>query len=76
MNKKIIVWFNPRTKRYFYKQIHDIFERYYVGYVNQYNHEVILVIDIYKDLIKKTPLKTKVIRRIIRFLQKFDNERR
>lgn len=70
MNKKIIVWFNPSKQQYYYRHIHDIFERYYVGYINQYNHEVILVIDIYKDLIKKTPLKTKVINWLIRFLQK------
>lgn len=75
MNKKIIVWYNPRYKQFYYKSIYDYFDKYYVGYVNQYNHEVILVIDIYKDLIKKTSLKTKVIRRTIRFLQKFDKER-
>lgn len=76
MRKKIIVWYNPRKKQYFYKSIYDHFKRYYVGYVNQYNHEVILVIDIYKDLIEKTPLKVKVINRLIRFLQKIRDERR
>lgn len=74
--KKIVVWFNPRTKQYKYKIVNDCFDKFKVGFKNQYEHEVILVIDIYKDLFKKTPLKTKVIRRLIRFLQKFDNERR
>lgn len=67
--KKIIVWFNRNSQTYYYKVIHDIVDKYNVGYTNQYNHEVILVIDIYKDLIDKYSLKNKVINRLIRFLQ-------
>lgn len=76
MFKKIVVWFNPNKKSYYYKIVHDYFNRYEVGYENQYSHKIILVIDIYKDLVHKTPLKTKVIKRLIRFLQKLINDER
>lgn len=68
--KKIIVWYNRNSQIYYYKVIHDIVDKYNVGYTNQYNHEVILVIDIYKDLIEKTSFKNKVINLLIRFLQR------
>lgn len=68
--KKIVVWYNRNSQTYYYKVIHDIVDKYIVGYTNQYNHEVILVIDIYKDLIEKTSLKCMVINRLIRFLQR------
>lgn len=75
MNKKIVVWFNPNTNTYYYKHIYDTFNRYHVGYVNQYSHKVIIVIDIYKDLFDKPSIKVKVIKRLIRFLQKSIDER-
>lgn len=67
--KSLIVWFNPNKNEYYYKVIYNLFGKYEVGYINQYNHIVILVIDIYKELIYKMPLRKKVLSRCICFLQ-------
>lgn len=67
--RKLVVWYDKKHDRYYYKIIHDVFERYYEGFVNQYGHKVIIYIDIYKELIHKEPLRKKVLSRFIRFLQ-------
>lgn len=68
--KSVIVWYRPKENKYQYKVVYNLFDRYYEGFVNQYGHIVVLVIDIYKDLIYKEPLRKKVLSRIIGFLQK------
>lgn len=68
--KSIIVWYNPKKNVYFYKIIYNFWDRYYEGYVNQYGHICILIIDIYKDLIYKEPLRKMVLKKFISFLQK------
>lgn len=67
--KKIIIWYNPNKHIYYYKISYDFFDKFKVGFKNQYNHSVILVIDIYKEILYREPLKNKVINRLIRFLQ-------
>lgn len=47
---------------------------YEVGYVNRYDHEIILVIDLC-DLFYKPRLKKRLIKRVIRFLEKNRIER-
>lgn len=64
---KIVVWFNRNSKEYYYKK-YKVFCDYKIGYLNGYNHEVILVIDL-SDLFYKMPLKRRLIKRLIRFLE-------
>ena len=56
---KIIVWYNPKKDSYKWKKVCDVFDRYYVGFTNQYGHIVVVVIDLYKELIYKMPLRKK-----------------
>lgn len=70
--KKIVVWYNPNKQIYYYRYIHDIFNRYFEGYVNQYSHKVIMTIDLYKEIIYRPKLKNKVLSRLIRFLQRLN----
>jgi len=72
MNYKfIIVWLNRNNNEYYFKKVKGTYIKYYVGYVNQYNHEVLLVIDIHDFYSKnKLPLKTKLIDRLIGLLNK------
>lgn len=72
--KSLIIWFNPRKKIYYYRVINNFISNYYEGYINQYGHIVVLVIDIYKDLIYKEPLRNKVIRKFISFLHKLEKK--
>ena len=71
MERKLVVWYNPNRKEYYYKIVQNWFNKYQVGYVNGYDHIVVLVIDVCFKLPKKT-LKSRVITRLISFLQKIE----
>lgn len=71
MKKKIVVWCDINNSKVYHKCVNDFVDRYFIGYKNQYNHEVIDIVYVYNELIYKEPLKSKVIKRIIRFLQKY-----
>lgn len=70
--RKIVIWYNQNRGVYYYRYVFDSFKRYYPGYVNQYSHVVIMVIDVYKELIYKPSLKKRVLSRLIYFLQKIN----
>ena len=70
MNRKIIIWYNPNKEKYYYKLVWGFYARYRIGYKNQYNHVVILIIDRVDIKIAKEPLKTRVLTRIINYLQR------
>ncbi len=72
--KLIVVWFNPNKKIYYYRIIKGFYKRYYVGYKNQYNHEVILVIPLKYEMFYKRPLRKKVLMRFISFLQNIEKK--
>lgn len=76
MKPTIIVWKNNNNGSYYYRYSKFIYKNYAVGYTNQYNHTVILIIrlnsvtfyDRYKLFIKKS------IKRFNRFLDKLENK--
>ena len=71
----ITVWYNPNTQEYYYKLLTSrCFQ--HAGYKNGYYNELILVIDIYKDIVKqkRMPIYLKILKRFISFLQKLDNK--
>lgn len=72
--KTLVVWYDPNKNLYYYKLVYDFSKKYHVGFKNQYNHEVILTIDVYKELIYKCPFIKKVLRKIISFLHKIYNK--
>ena len=67
---KIIVWYNPKKNIYYYKKIKGYYADYYIGYENSYGHKIILIIDDLVVYTIKVPLKTCLINRLIRFLEK------
>jgi len=69
----IVVWYNKNKEDYYYKKVKGTYAKYEKGYINQYNHEVILVIDIQELYIKKRiNIKSKVVNRLIRLLKKIE----
>lgn len=69
--KRLIVWFNPNNKTYYYKIVKTYYVDYFVGYKNSYNHEVVLVIDnLYFEQKRTNSLKKRLIKKIIRFLNR------
>lgn len=73
---RIVVFHNLTKDTYYYKKLKGFYSDYYVGYINQFNHEVILIIDIFeileknKKLGRKPSLKTRFIDRLQSFLEK------
>lgn len=70
MYKKIVVWYNPNKRNYYYKLVWGFYTNYHIGYVNQYSHVVVLIIDRVDIKVKKDPLKKRVLTRIINYLQR------
>lgn len=78
--KQIVIWHNPNRNTYYYKIIKGSYKTYDVGFVNQYNHEVIMVINI-TDICsscywnkRRFLFFHKVLRKFISFLQKIDKK--
>lgn len=70
----ICIWYNSKDNEYYYRLLTSIcFEK--PGFKNRYGHELILVISVYKDLIKQheTPFFIKILRKIISLLTRLDN---
>ena len=70
LKRYIIVWHNLNNDTYYYRFVTGLWGTYDIDYVNQYNHKIILKIDLHNLIPPKEALKTKVIKRIISFLQK------
>lgn len=69
----LVIFHNHNNKSYYYKMLKGTYKTYKVGDFNQYNHEVVLIIeDVYFYKVQKLPLKSRVIKKITSFLQKLD----
>lgn len=73
MYKWLCVWNNLNTNEFYYRFIRNYNEDYHVGFINQYNHKLV----IYKEIpfyIEKVSLggklKRHTIRKLISFLEK------
>lgn len=67
--KKLIVYHNIPKNTYYYKIIYDFIDKYYVGYKNQYNHEIVLIIDNVNFYIRKEKMKKRIIKKLINYLE-------
>ena len=65
----IVVWYNRKKDLFYYKVVFN-YGQYYLGYKNQYNHEIVLIIYLYNDILKKDSFLKRVLNKIICFLQK------
>lgn len=78
--KQIVIWHNLNHDCYYYRIIKGGYKTYSEGYVNQYNHKVIIVIDI-SDICsycyyQKTNISFlhKVLKKFISFLQNIEKK--
>lgn len=69
----IVVWKRPNDT-YYFRDVKGFYTNYQIGYLNQYNHEVILIIE--NSVSPHYSMGQKFIKFLIRFLRKFENERR
>lgn len=74
MKRYIIIWFVPKKNQYYYKNVHGFYQGYFndykVGFINQYNHKIVLIIDTYDKKIGLKSFKTKIIDNIISWLER------
>lgn len=72
----LVVWHNLNYDTYYYKTIKSYAQYYYIGYINQYNHQLILIIPISTIIPKSlhvSPVRV-VLRKFISFLQKLEKK--
>lgn len=73
MYKRIlVVWFNTNKQEYYYRLLKSNLSDYHVGFVNQYNHIVVLVDTIEFQYSKRlnVPVKTRIKKSMISFIEK------
>lgn len=66
---KIVIW-KRRDDTFYYKIVKGFYGNYYIGYKNQYGHQVVHVIDNVCVINYKMSFKKRCINRLVRFLQK------
>lgn len=69
---KIVIWHNLNNDSYYHKLVKGTYIDYEIGYINQYNHKVILVINQVFEYSQKTSFRKKVLTKTISFLQKLN----
>lgn len=73
MYKYLYVWLNLNNGTYYYKLLNHENTDYYIGYINQYNHKLLLHDKIIIDKHKISYMycyKKKMARQLISFLEK------
>ena len=64
---KIVIWLNLKNGQYFHKIFRSFFY-HSVGYINQYNHKIVDIVE-YKELHDRHKLIKRLLRRFISFLE-------
>lgn len=67
---KIIIWKNHNNNKFYYKVVRGWYADYEIGYFNKYNHEVVFIIENVYFEKNKIPLKKRLLRKYISFLEK------
>lgn len=69
--RKVIFWYNRNNQSYYIKKYKSwsFVRDYKVGFINQYNHEILYILDTNDLEYPREPLKTRLIKKVIRFLE-------
>ena len=70
---RIVVWRNK--ERFYYKKVKGFYCEYYVGMKNQYDHEVILIIEVSEFIKDRKAFKTRIIDKLVTWLEKIKKAR-
>ena len=71
-HRYLVVWFNPHKQEYYYRLCKTNYSDYHVGFVNQYDHIVVLFDEITFCYSKRlsVPVKTRIKKSMISFIEK------
>lgn len=64
----IVIWLNLNTNEYYHK-IYKSYFSHNLGYINQYNHQVIDIVT-YEEILRKHKFLKRLLRKYISFLEK------
>lgn len=73
MLKWLCVWLNLNTNEFYYRFIRNYNDDYKVGFINQYNHKLVIYNEVpfYIEKVSlRSKLKKRTIKRLISFLEK------
>ena len=70
--KSMVIWYNPHKDIYYHKLVNGsyIATDYSIGYRNSYDHVIVHKIDDFDYYRKRVPIKRKVAKKLISFLNK------
>ena len=70
--KSMVIWYNPHKDIYYHKLVNGsyIATDYSIGYRNSYDHVIVHKIDDFDFYRKRVPIKRKVAKKLISFLNK------
>lgn len=72
----LVIYYNENKKEFYYKLKDFWYARTHpIGYVNQYNHKVVLIVSIDKNLLPKPTIKLflhNLLIKVIRFCKNID----
>ena len=63
----IVFWLNLNTNEYYHK-IYKTYFAHAIGYINQYNHKVVDIVE-YKEIIDRHKSLKRLLRKFISFLE-------
>lgn len=68
----LVVWYNPHKQSYYYRLLKSNLSEYRLGFVNQYDHIVVLIdkIEFFYSKRLSVPVKTRIKKSMISFLEK------
>lgn len=70
----LIIWYNPHNNTFYHRVYRTLNIDFYPGYVNQYDHKIIYILDLPKEIYyKPTPIK-RFVKKLIRILNKIDKK--
>lgn len=73
MHKWLCVWLNLNTNEFYYRFIRNYNDDYKVGFINQYNHKLVIYNEVpfYIEKVSlRGKLKKRTIKKLISFLEK------
>lgn len=70
----LVIWKRRQDNSYYWKAVKGFYSSYYIGYINQYNHEIVLTINLEKEILHKPTIQKRVITKTISLLHKLEKK--
>lgn len=70
----LVIWKRRQDNSYYWKLVRGFYSSYYIGYINQYNHEIVLTIDLNKEILHRPTIQKRVVSKLISLLHKLEKK--